>query len=216
MSNDTIAIIPVRSLTTGKTRLAPSVSPEIRRELTKRMLATTLAACRASQAVDQIMVISQDVEVLSFAHSIDHEVLNVRQHSEPGGLVPALDQARHISLVNRFATLVVLFAELPLVNGQDVAALIARDCQITIAPDQAGVGTNGLLLRRGDQDLSEFRFQFGIRSFAAHLDEALRLHVVPQVVSAPGLAFDLDTPEDLSNLVAIDPVTFFADVENAS
>jgi 2-phospho-L-lactate guanylyltransferase (CobY/MobA/RfbA family) len=48
LSSNSLAIIPVRSLTTGKSRLAGAVSPETRRDLTKRMLAITLKACRDS------------------------------------------------------------------------------------------------------------------------------------------------------------------------
>lgn len=216
MNTDTLAIIPVRSLTTGKTRLAPMVSPEMRGELTRRMLAVTLAACRSSAAIDQILVISPDVEVLAFAHSIDHEVLNVRQHSEPGGLVPALEQARNVSLVNRFGTMIILFADLPLVNGSDVAALAEAPGQIAIAPDSEDVGTNGLLLRRGETDLSGFQFRYGPESFQPHVDESRRLGIEPAVVRSPGLAFDLDTPDDLSNLIAIDPSHRSALLEPAS
>ncbi len=86
MNSDVLAIIPVRSLTSGKTRLAPTVSPEMRSELTKRMLSVSLAAVRASTAIDQILVISPDVDALAFAHSIDHEVINVRQDSMHPGL----------------------------------------------------------------------------------------------------------------------------------
>lgn len=206
MNTDTIAVIPVRSLATGKTRLSPVVSPEVRSELTKRMLAVTLAACRASAEIDQIMVISPDVEVLAFAHSIDHEVFNLRQHPEPGGLIPALDQARSVSLVNRFGTMIILFADLPLLNGSDVAALATAEGQIAIAPDSAGIGTNGLLLRRGPTDLAQFEFHYGADSFGAHLAESRRLGIEPVVVQAPGLAFDLDTPDDLANLIRLDPV----------
>lgn len=206
MNNDVLAIVPVRSLTTGKTRLAPAVSPEVRSELTKRMLSVSLAAVRASTAIDQILVISPDVDVLAFAHSIDHEVINVRQDSNAPGLVPALNQARRVSSVNRFGAILVLFADLPLVNGSDVTEFATAEGQIIIAPDQNGVGTNGLVLRRGEVNLEAFAFQFGIDSFRSHVAESRRLGVEPTIVTSSGLAFDLDTPEDLSNLISIHPL----------
>jgi 2-phospho-L-lactate/phosphoenolpyruvate guanylyltransferase len=119
-------------------------------------------------------------------------------------LIPALDQARRVSIVNRFETMLVLFADLPLVNGDDVAEFVSTAGQIVIAPDQNRVGTNGLLLRRGDVDLSDFGFRFGEDSFAAHIDEAMRLGIEPATVALPGLGFDLDTPDDLGNLVTLD------------
>ena len=204
MSTNSLAIIPVRSLTTGKTRLAPSVSPEVRSDLTKRMLAISLAACRDSTVVDQILVISPDTEALAFAHALDHEIIAVRQHPDTPGLLPALDQARHASAVNRFETTLILFADLPLLNGADIALLIATPGQVVIAPDQNQVGTNALVLRRGDLDMGGFRLRFGEESFSAHVAEARALGIEPAIVDLPGLAFDLDTPDDLGNLVRLD------------
>jgi 2-phospho-L-lactate guanylyltransferase len=203
-SCNSLAIVPVRSLTTGKTRLAPTITPEMRRELTKRMLAITLAACRASDVIDQILVISPDIEALAFAHSLDSEVIGVRQCPETPGLIPALNQARAVSLVNRFETMIVLFADLPLVNGEDVAHFAAIDGQIVIAPDQNRIGTNGLLLRKGPAETSGFAFQFGADSFRAHLAESRRIGIEPAIAQLPGLSFDLDTPDDLSHLITID------------
>jgi 2-phospho-L-lactate/phosphoenolpyruvate guanylyltransferase len=204
VSSNSLAIIPVRSLTTGKSRLAATVPPAVRRDLTKRMLAITLSACRSSAVIDQILVISPDLDALAFAYALDHEVIAVRQNAQTPGLIPALDQARRVSIVNRFETMLVLFADLPLVNGDDVAEFVSTAGQIVIAPDQNRVGTNGLLLRRGDVDLSDFGFRFGEDSFAAHVDEARRLGIEPATVTLPGLGFDLDTPDDLGNLVTLD------------
>jgi 2-phospho-L-lactate guanylyltransferase len=204
LSSNSLAIIPVRSLATGKSRLAGTVSPETRRDLTKRMLAITLKACRDSSAVDQILLISPDSQALAFAHGLDHEIIPIRQRASSPGLIPALNQARHVSMVNQFERLLVLFADLPLVNGDDVAALVNAPAQIAIAPDQNQVGTNGLALSREPVDLAEFRFQFGVASFPAHVAEARRFGIEPAVVDAPGLAFDLDTPDDLGNLITLD------------
>jgi 2-phospho-L-lactate/phosphoenolpyruvate guanylyltransferase len=204
VSSNTLAIIPVRSLSTGKSRLAPAVTPEKRRELTKRMLAITLGACRDSTVIDQILVISPDVGALAFSHAIDHEVIGIRQNQQTPGLIPALEQARRVGAVNRFDALLILFADLPLVNGDDVAELVATPGQIVIAPDQNRAGTNGLLLRRGPVELSEFAFRFGVGSFAAHVAEARQLGIEPAIVDLPGLGFDLDTPDDLGNLISLD------------
>jgi len=204
VSSNSLAIIPVRSLTTGKSRLASAVSPDTRRELTKRMLAITLSACRTSTVIDQILVISPDLEALAFAYSLDHEVIAVHQHAQTPGLIPALDQARRVSLVNHFETTMVLFADLPLVNGDDVAAFVSTSEQVVIAPDQNRIGTNGLLLRRGEIDMTNFVFQFGADSFAAHIAEARRIGIEPAIVELPGLGFDLDTPDDLGNLITLD------------
>ncbi len=118
-----------------------------------------------------------------------------------------MNQARTVSAVNRFGAILVLFADLPLVNGTDVTEFATAEGQIVIAPDQNGIGTNGLVLRRGDVNLDSFAFQFGIDSFRSHVDESRRLGIEPTIVTSSGLAFDLDTPEDLSNLISYQPVS---------
>jgi 2-phospho-L-lactate guanylyltransferase (CobY/MobA/RfbA family) len=42
------------------------------------------------------------------------------------------------------------------------------------------------------------RFRFGVGSFAKHLEEVERAGVPLVAVNRAGLAFDLDTPEDLA------------------
>jgi 2-phospho-L-lactate guanylyltransferase len=69
---------------------------------------------------------------------------------------------------------------------------------VAIAPDRAGTGTNGLALRPPDA----IPFHFGAGSRAAHAAAAEAANVPLTVVERPGLAFDLDTPEDLRGWLA--------------
>ncbi len=72
-----------------------------------------------------------------------------------------------------------------------VPRLGARPCCV-IAPDASGQATNALVLAPPDPDF----FRFGPSSFAAHHDAAAARGVQFEIVRRPGLAFDLDTPED--------------------
>jgi 2-phospho-L-lactate guanylyltransferase len=65
---------------------------------------------------------------------------------------------------------------------------------VAIAPDRAGTGTNGLVLRPP----GVIGFRFGKGSFALHLEEVERAGVPLVAVNRAGLAFDLDTPQDLA------------------
>ncbi len=75
-------------------------------------------------------------------------------------------------------------------------AALLRANGFAIAPDTAGTGTNALCL----VSPQVFRFQFGLDSQRLHLEEAERAGLSPQVVSLPGLAFDVDSPADLDRL----------------
>lgn len=212
----TLAIIPVRSLTTGKLRLASAVDPATRSELTRRMLAIGIRACRSSGAVDQVLVISPDQEALSFALTIDPDLVAVRQSDLTPGLVPALDQARSLASAGGYSSIMILFADLPLLTGDDVAGLLAVNGQVVVAPDQAGSGTNALVVRQGLVDLSGFQFRFGTASFPRHVLEAKRLGIMAGSFSTAGLGFDLDTPHDLGELISFDPAGVSANLRTGS
>ena len=77
----------------------------------------------------------------------------------------------------------------------DIAALAAAlppAPGVVIAPDAADQATNALVLSPPDPDF----FRFGPSSFAAHLEAARERGATVEIVRRPGLAFDLDTPED--------------------
>jgi 2-phospho-L-lactate guanylyltransferase (CobY/MobA/RfbA family) len=49
---------------------------------------------------------------------------------------------------------------------------------------------------------SPFRFQFGPQSRLRHTEEAQRLGLMLALIESPGLAFDVDGPDDLAALLA--------------
>ncbi len=108
---------------------------------------------------------------------------------EGRGLNAELDavRARH-----KLGRLLVIHADLPLLQVEDVHALMeaAERAGAAIAPDRHRQGTNALALT---PDAAAVRFAFGPQSFARHV-QALGS---AEVVMREGLAFDLDTPDDL-------------------
>ena len=67
---------------------------------------------------------------------------------------------------------------------------------IALAPDRHGTGTNALALALP----SSLPLQFGVGSFERHLEAAARLVRSPGIVRLPGLACDVDEPQDLTFL----------------
>jgi 2-phospho-L-lactate guanylyltransferase len=113
------------------------------------------------------------------------------------GLNPGLDQARAAALADGVELLGVLHGDLPNLSSDDVRALLAAAGEtraVAIAPDRGGTGTNGLAL----QPPEIIGFRFGAGSLAAHREEALAAGIEPAMVQRAGLAFDLDTPQDLA------------------
>jgi len=186
-------IVPHRGLEAAKTRLASSLSPEERIMLVSQLLQRVLKVTR--EMCDDVIVISPSRALAEIVEPSGARLVVQRGM----GLNEGLEQARFDALVEDVGTLIVLHGDLPNLRASDVSVLAAAlpdgDAPaVAIAPDRAGTGTNGLALRPP----GVIRFRFGVGSFAAHLEE-VQLAGVPLVaVNRAGLAFDLDTPEDLT------------------
>jgi 2-phospho-L-lactate guanylyltransferase len=184
-------IVPHRGLAAAKTRLAPVLDHDERIALARTLLVRVLEV--AHEAGDDVVVISPAAELEPMVAEAGARLAVQRGM----GLNAGLDQAREAAEADGVERLVVLHGDLPNLAVDDVAALMeaaADGPAVVIAPDRLGTGTNGLAL----SPPGIIGFRFGAGSFAAHRAEALTAGVDPAVVVRPGLAFDLDTPEDLA------------------
>ncbi len=174
-------ILPLKLSADRKSRLAPVLTLEQRRELSDRMALHVVAQLRDVPAVDEIILLSpQPVAAWSVTHQLDHgRGLNAE----------LVDLAARIH-----GPLLVIHGDLPLVSAEDVSALIkaAEAAGSAIAPDRHGQGTNALALTIVPAD---FAFAFGPDSFALHKQ---RLGDTLAIVERGGLACDIDTPNDLA------------------
>ncbi len=183
-------IVPHRGLAAAKTRLAPVLDDAERESLARRLLAQVLRVAHEACG---------DVVVITPSEALEPQVTEAgaRLVVQRGmGLNAGLQQARREAIADAIETLVILHGDLPNLSADDVAALLTAVPQpsgVAIAPDRAGGGTNGLALRPPDA----IEFRFGIGSFDAHCAAAEEAGVPLVEVHRPGLAFDLDTPEDL-------------------
>lgn len=197
----TVALIPVRSLSSGKTRLGGTLDGIARSALIREMLSGVVSAALASGVIGRVIVISPDDEVLSFAGQLAPDLIALRQATGRPGLIAALDQGRAFAIDSDAEAMVILFGDLPLLSAEDVRTIAGSDAAVVISPDRHGEGTNALVLRFGPTMRSPadpFRFQFGEGSFRKHLAEADRMGLTAETVVTAGTSLDLDTPADLA------------------
>jgi len=189
-------IVPHRGLEHAKTRLADVLDPAQRSALAEWLLRHVLDAAVATE--NQVVVISPDASLGAVAAASGAQL--AVQHGL--GLNAGLAQARDEALRDGVEVLAVLHGDLPDLAAADVTALLAAVSgpgpAVAIAPDAAGRGTNGLALAPPDA----IGFQFGRDSFAAHMAAAGQSDTRLSVVERPGLAFDVDTPQDLAAWLA--------------
>lgn len=185
-------IVPVKSLAEGKSRLSDVLGPTQRRLLNRRFLDHVLSVAAEFPGADSTLVVSRDTEVLAMARARNMAVLEEAEDKEQN---TALSQARAALGDRDRRDILVVSADLPYLSAEDLRAMCRAPA--AIAPNEAGTGTNALFVTAPHA----IPFHFGADSFSRHRGACRRLGLEPVVVERPGLAFDVDTPEDYARLM---------------
>jgi 2-phospho-L-lactate guanylyltransferase len=187
------AIVPVKPLRRGKSRLAGTLSEDERAELNQALLQHTLSTLTDIKELEQVLVISRDPHALTVARQ--HGARTVREDGQPE-LNTALTRATVVAKVHATRGVLILPADLPLISREDVLTLLEKADDppvVVIAPDRHGKGTNALLI--SPSGLIEY--DFGENSFQRHCERAKEAGARLEIVDLPSLGLDLDLPEDL-------------------
>lgn len=177
------ALVPLKSPAARKSRLAGSLDATERGRLVAMMLARCERALRSEPGVEPILLAGAPEPGWN-GEWVDDEGLDLNA---------ALDAARRRCGAEN---VMVVLPDLPLVDGEDIAALLrcAERTGVAIAPDRHLRGTNAVAVQAG----RKFRFAFGPASFALHRAQLC----AESVVVRPRLQFDCDTESDLRLLRA--------------
>ena len=187
------AIVPVKPLRRGKSRLAGALSDGERAELNESLLQHTLKTLSKLKEVEQVLVVSRDPHALTVARQ--HGARTVRENGHPQ-LNTALTRATVVAQVYATRGVLILPADLPLISEEDVLTLIEHAVDppvIVIAPDRHRKGTNALLISPSGL----IDYDFGENSFDRHCQMAKDSGARLEIVDLPTLGLDLDLPEDL-------------------
>lgn len=183
--------VPVKSLERAKGRLSAALRPLERAALTLAMLEDVLDACLV-QPGWLTWVISPDEAVLE---------VSARRRARPvvedrPGLLAAVHQVEEEAF--GADVLAVVLGDLPLLTATALGRVLQTLGPVVAAPSGSDGGTN-VLVRRPPEAI---RARFGSESFRKHLEAAEFRGIPFAEVRAPELAFDLDRPQDLSELLA--------------
>lgn len=206
------AIIPVKPLRDGKSRLSHILSADERAALTSKFLNHTLATLAKVPAITRTLVISRDPAVLKIARPHGAQTF---EEGEKQNLNQALTRATHIAAAQNASGILMLPADLPFITPEDVEMMLIgltpaangnghhpvpyQSRTMVICPDEVEDGTNGLYI----SPPVGFNFHFGPQSYPRHLEEAKRLGMSARVVHTPGLKFDLDSEADWQTYLAL-------------
>lgn len=186
-------LVPVRSLSAGKSRLAGALEPEVRRALNRYFLRRLLMVASEFAGEERCAIVSPCDEALAAARRLG--VHAIRQ-SGPEGLNPGVAQGVRALWRGAASDVLVVSCDLPDVLASDLVVvneLGTRHRTVVIGADHHGLGTNLLFIPSG----TSLRFQFGAQSLRSHVREARRAGVEPLVLVDDRIGFDVDTPGDL-------------------
>ena len=187
------AIVPVKPLRWGKSRLAGVLSQEERTDLNSHLLAHTLETLKAIPEIEHVLVVSRDQAALALARS--HGARTVQENGAPQ-LNQALARATVVARQHATRGVIIVPADLPLITPEDVRTLVekAKDPPVVVvAPDRHCHGTNALLVC----PVGLIEYDFGPDSFRRHCQRALQAGARLEICELPSLALDMDLPEDL-------------------
>lgn len=201
------AIVPVKPLRRGKSRLAGVLSEDERLQLNQKMLAHTVDTLRALPELEHVLVISRDPAALALAR--EHGARTVREAGTPQ-LNMALARATIVAKTYVTQGVLVLPADLPLITPEDVREMLRRaqgaGPVVVVAPDRRQQGTNALLICPAGL----IEYEFGPGSFQRHCERARQAGAHLEIVELPSLALDVDLPEDLELANASSPKPIFS------
>lgn len=194
------AIVPVKPLRLGKSRLAGVLRDDERAALNRRLLEQTIGTLHSTKEISQILVVSRDPAALAVARQ--YGARTIHEDGTPN-LNSAL--ARATMLARQYASrgVLILPADLPLITQDDLSyflKFVGKPPCVVISPDRRDNGTNAMLMAPG----GIIAYDFGAGSFQRHCEAAIKAGANLQVVRSERIMLDLDTPDDLEALRRID------------
>ena len=191
-----VAVVPLRDLDTGKSRLRGAVPDGWRQALILALAEGVITAVQQASVADLTVVISPDPQLVAFGERCG--AFGLRQSSS--GLIRGLWEATNWARARGATSLLAMHGDLPCLDGGSVRALVSAlpttTPAVVIAGDRHQHGTNALLTNPP----GAIPYGFGVASFARHQQSAQERGVAAVAWHQPALAFDLDTPADLWEL----------------
>jgi 2-phospho-L-lactate/phosphoenolpyruvate guanylyltransferase len=187
------AIIPVKPLRRGKSRLQSQFSQEERISLNKKLLIHSIQTLVKIEDIAHVMVISRDPEALSIAR--EHGARTVSEDSG-SDLNKALNIATALVSSLGATGVLVIPADIPQLKKEDVQLLINSaniSPVVVVTPDYNEEGTNGLLV----MPPGKIEYQYGKNSFSRHLAQAKEKGIPSIIMKLESMEHDVDYPEDL-------------------
>ena len=197
---DIWAVVPVKTLASAKTRLAPQLSAATRQALARAMLEDVLDALAQAPTLAGIIVVTVDPLVATIASR--HRATVVSDGADSGHTMAVMTAARRLQREGRSGMLTVP-GDIPALCQDEVEALLALHGEapaFTIAAAHDGRGSNAIVM----SPPAAVPLAFGDDSFVPHITAARAAGIEPAIATGlHGIARDVDCYHDIEALLHI-------------
>jgi 2-phospho-L-lactate guanylyltransferase len=191
-----ILLIPVKSLTTAKQRLAAALDQERRSQLAEAMLRDVMTAAAGVLGRIDVALMTGDARARALAAEFGFLVIDdPRNESETA----AIEMATAWCEQRGYDTTVVVPGDIPLItSGELQRVLDAAPAEGAVfVPAYDGRGSNCILRRPA----SIIPLRFGNDSFLPHCEAMRKTGRELVVLEMPGMGLDIDNPHELELLL---------------
>ena len=197
-----ILLIPVKSLTTAKQRLAEALDRERRSQLAEAMLRDVMTAAAGVLGTINVALVTGDARARALAAEFGFLAIeDTRNESETA----AIEMATAWCERQGYDTTIVVPGDIPLIASDELQRVLdaapAEGAVFVPAYDRRG---SNCILRR---PASIIPLRFGNDSFLPHCEAMRQTGRELVILEMPGIGLDVDNPHELDLLVQRDGST---------
>ncbi len=191
-------LIPVKNLSSAKQRLAAVLDQPSRTALAQAMLHDVLAALHHWKNRPQVALVTSDPYAVKLAEEYKFEI--IPDPANPGE-TGAIEMATRLCVERSADSTLVIPADIPLIQSWELEEILkhAPAEGSVLVPAADGRGTNAAFRRPANL----FPLRFGNDSFKPHHAAAQATGKPCVVLKLPGIAVDVDNPEDVQRLAEL-------------
>jgi 2-phospho-L-lactate guanylyltransferase len=185
-------LIPVKSMSSAKSRLSKKLNAEQKEKLVLQMLRHVLKTANILGDEYQTVVVTSDQKVKNIAKTFGAKTILEKNSGQNRALAFAAKQ------INQDLPLLTLSADLPLLKIDDIEQmfLFLKQNDVVLAPSKEKTGTNAILMKQPFL----LPYQFGKNSLDKFITTAEKQKLRFKLYDSPTIAFDVDTVEDLEKV----------------
>jgi 2-phospho-L-lactate guanylyltransferase len=193
-----VILIPVKDSASAKQRLAAVLDQPARTALAQSMLHDVLSCLHRWKDRPPVGVVTSDPFAIKLASEYQFEII---PDPDNPGETGAIEKATRACIDRGLGWTMVIPGDIPLIQASELEEILKQAPAegSILVPAGDGRGTNAAFRRPADL----FPLRFGNDSFKPHHAAAQATGKPCIVLQSPGIAVDVDNPEDLSQLISL-------------